>query len=86
MPAAWERVGLGHYRKVDGKYESQVRLVGELWRSCTSYEGVIVDSGEWDSRPAGFRNATGAVRRGRALRSPVACANQRDDMEDADDE
>ena len=78
----WEHSCEGEYRLVRGRYDALVKQSGETWSSYVYVDGIEVDRGEWDGRGHALRNAEGAMRRARFLRSPTKFKGDEDENDD----
>lgn len=79
---SWSHPRPGCYKRSDGPFDAVVLQEGEIWRSYVYFNGEEVDRGEWDGRGVAMRNARGAMKRARALRSEEVIAREADGDDD----
>ena len=81
----WQHAGLGKWTRRVDVIDAVVVLDGEIWRSFVYYDGVEVDRAECDSRTVAIRNAWGAIKRARSLRTTSVVEAKREQEDDDDD-
>lgn len=79
---SWEHPRDGLYKTTDGDFDAIVVQDGELWRSVVTFQGMEIDRGEWDGRHQALMNATGAIKRGKRVRSPTRSLRDEDEDDD----